>query len=98
MTARYRPYRRVFRTPFRGEGWALHWELLFWDMGFPRAPENKIGMLFWRSHRAARVIFSLSFRLEKMSAQEAVEYLVARVGHERENATDEVRRSFETAI
>lgn len=95
MTARYRPYRRLFRTPFWGEGWPLHWEMLFWDMGFAQSPENKIGMLFWRSHRAARIIFSLSFHLEKMSAQEAVNFLVDRVVHERENASAEVRRSFE---
>lgn len=95
MNARYRPYRHVFRTPFWGEGWSLHWEMLFWDMGFQKTPENKIGMLFWRSHRAARIVFSLSFHLEKMTAQEAVNYLVERVGHERENAAAEVRRSFE---
>ena len=65
MTARYRPYRGLFSTPFWGEGWALYWELLLWDMNFPKTPENRIGMLFWRMHRCARIIFSLSFHLEK---------------------------------
>ena len=32
MTARYKPYRGLFSTPFWGEGWALYWELLLWDM------------------------------------------------------------------
>jgi uncharacterized protein (DUF885 family) len=96
MSARYRPYRSVFRTPFWGEGWALYWEMLLWDLGFPKTPENRVGMLFWRMHRAARIIFSLNFHLEKMTAQEAVDFLVKRVGHERENAAAEVRRSFET--
>ncbi|MGH9719284.1 MAG: DUF885 family protein [Bryobacteraceae bacterium] len=95
MTRRHRPYRSLFRTPFWGEGWALHWEMLFWDLGFQQSPENRIGMLFWRSHRAARIIFSLSFHLEKMTAQECVDLLVDKVGHERENAAAEVRRSFE---
>ena len=63
-------------------------------MNFPKSPENRIGMLFWRMHRCARIIFSLSFHLEKMTPQEAIDYLVTRVGHERENATAEVRRSF----
>src|SRR5262249_47934064 len=27
MTARYKPYRGLFSTPFWGEGWALYWEL-----------------------------------------------------------------------
>jgi uncharacterized protein (DUF885 family) len=50
-------------------------------------------MLFWRMHRCARIIFSLNFHLEKMTADEAIEFLVDRVGHERNNATAEVRRS-----
>jgi len=96
MSARYRSYRDIFETPFSVEGWALHWEMLLWDQGFPRSPEDRIGMLFWRMHRCARIIFSLSFHLGKMSAQECVDFLVNRVGHERENAAGEVRRSFET--
>lgn len=94
MTRRYRPYRELFRTPFWGEGWALYWEFILWDRGFVKTPEDKIGALFWRSHRAARIIFSLNFHLEKMSPQEAVDMLVNQVGHERDNALAEVRRSF----
>lgn len=94
MTDRYRPYRRVFRTPFWGEGWALYWEFLLWDLGFNRTPEDRVGALFWRMHRCARIIFSLSFHLEKMTPQECVDFLVDRVGHERDNALAEVRRSF----
>jgi uncharacterized protein (DUF885 family) len=94
MTDRYRPYRQIFSTPFWGEGWALYWEFLLWDLGFHKTPEQKVGALFWRMHRAARIIFSLSFHLEKMTPQEAVDFLVERVGHERDNALGEVRRSF----
>lgn len=94
MTERYRPYRQIFSTPFWGEGWALYWEFLLWDMGFHKTPQEKVGALFWRMHRAARIIFSLSFHLEKMTPQECVDFLVDRVGHERDNALGEVRRSF----
>jgi uncharacterized protein (DUF885 family) len=94
MLQRYRPYRRMFRTPFWMEGWALYCELMFWDMGFDKTPEEKIGALFWRMHRCARIIFSLSFHLGKMTPQECIDFLVDRVGHERENAAAEVRRSF----
>lgn len=94
MTQRYKNYRGVFSTPFWGEGWALYWELLLWDRGFAKKPEDKIGMLFWRMHRCARIIFSLSFHLEKMTPQECIDLLVKRVGHEVDNATAEVRRSF----
>ena len=51
MTARYNPHRRAFGTPFWTEGWALYWEMLLWDDGFPKTPENRVGMLFWRMHR-----------------------------------------------
>ena len=95
MAARYRPYRSLFATPFWTEGNALYWEMLFWDLDFPKTPENRIGMLFWRMHRCARIIFSLSFHLEKMTPQECIDLLVERVGHERDNATAEVRRSFD---
>ncbi|MDP1698225.1 MAG: DUF885 family protein [Xanthomonadaceae bacterium] len=91
---RYNPQRQLFHTPFWGEGWALYWELRLWDMGFARTPEERIGMLFWRNHRAARILFSLGFHLGKVSPEQAVEMLVQRVGHERDNAAAEVRRSF----
>ena len=95
MAARYKPYRSLFGTPFWTEGGALYWELLFWDLKFAKTPENRIGMLFWRMHRCARIIFSLNFHLEKMTPQECIDFLVNRVGHERDNATAEVRRSFD---
>ena len=52
-------------------------------------------MLFWHMHRAARIIFSLSFHLGKMTEQESIDFLVNRVGFERDNAAAEVRRSFD---
>ena len=94
MTRRYKPYRSLFSTPFWGEGWALYWEFLLWDKGFTKTPEDKIGALFWRSHRAARIIFSLNFHLGNWTPQQSVDLLVDKVGHERENALAEVRRSF----
>ena len=94
MTNRYNPHRRAFSTPFWTEGWALYWEMLLWDLGFPQTPEDRVGMLFWRMHRAARIIFSLNVHLGAMSPDEAIDFLVERVGHERANATAEVRRSL----
>ena len=94
MNARYMTHRQVFSTPFWMEGWSLYWEMLLWDQGFARTPEDRVGMLFWRMHRTARIIFSLRFHLGTMTPQEAVDFLVERVGHERANAEAEVRRSF----
>ena len=95
MTARYQPQREGLGwNPFWGEGWALYWEFLLWDRGFAATPEDRLGMLFWRSHRAARIQFSLGFHLGKMTPAQAIDLLVREVGHERENAAAEVRRSF----
>ena len=93
MTARHKAYRN-FDTPFWVEGNSLYWELLLWDMKFPRTPEERIGMLFWRMHRCARIIFSLNYHLGKWTPQQCIDFLVDRVGHERANAEGEVRRSF----
>jgi uncharacterized protein (DUF885 family) len=68
---------------------------MLYDIGFHVTPEQKIGALFWRMHRCARIIFSLKFHMGEWSPQECVDFLVDRVGFERENAIGEVRRSFQ---
>jgi len=93
MNDRYKAYRNFF-TPFWTEGWALYWEFILWDQGFPRNAEDRVGMLFWRMHRCARIIFSLNYHLNKWTPQQCIDFLVDRVGHERANAEGEVRRSF----
>jgi hypothetical protein len=87
-------HRALFTTPFWVEGWAVWWEFQFWDLGFPNSPEDRMGMLFWRANRCARIIFSLNFHLGKWTPEQCVDFLVDRVGHERASATGEVRRSF----
>jgi len=95
MSQRYCVYRTPFHTAFWTEGMAFYWEMLMWDLGYDRKPEQRIGVLFWRMHRCARIIFSLNFHLGQWPAQKCVDFLVDRVGHERANAEGEVRRSFE---
>jgi uncharacterized protein (DUF885 family) len=94
MNERYRSYREVFDTPFWSEGNAFYWEMLFWNLGFPRTPEERAGMLFWRMHRCARILFTMNFHLGVWTPQQCVDFLVNSVGHERDNAAAEVRRSF----
>lgn len=94
MTARHKSYRGPFATSFWTEGNALYWEFVLYGMGFPRSPEDRVGFLFWRMHRSARVVFSLNFHLGVWKPKQCIDYLVEKVGHERDNATAEVRRSF----
>jgi uncharacterized protein (DUF885 family) len=97
MNARYATHRRLFSTPFWGEGWALYWEMLLYERGFPPTPEDRVGFLVWRQHRCARIVFSLSYHLGQMTPEECIDYLVANVGFERNNSEAEVRRSFATS-
>ncbi len=95
MADRYNTHRQMFRTPFWNEGNALYWEMFLWDTGkFHVSAEDRIGALFWRMHRSARIIFSLNFHLGKMTPDQAVQFLVDPVNFERANAEGEVRRSF----
>lgn len=94
--ARHNTHRSLFRTMFYVEGWALYCELQMWRLGWARTPEERIGMLFWRMNRAARIVVSLKFHLGEMTPEQMVDFLIDRVGHERFGATSEVRR-FMTA-
>ncbi|MEQ1689737.1 MAG: DUF885 family protein, partial [Gemmatimonas sp.] len=94
MSARYNSHRRLFSTPFWGEGQALYWEMFLWDHDFHVSPEDRMGALFWRMHRSARIIFSLNFHLGKMNPEQAIQFLIDTVNFERANAEGEVRRSF----
>ena len=94
MTARYNQHRRIFGTPFWNEGQALYWEMFLWDRDFHVTPEDRMGALFWRMHRSARIIFSMKFHLGQMTPEQAIQFLVDTVAFERANADAEVRRSF----
>jgi Bacterial protein of unknown function (DUF885) len=98
MSERYRPYRNAFDTPFWVEGNALWWEMLFWDKGFDRTPEERVGALVWRMHRSARIVFTMNFHLGRWSPAQCVQYLIDNVGFEPDNASAEVRRSFDGSV
>ncbi len=94
MARRFLPHRRAFHSPFLVEGWALYWELLLWDLGFVDTPEGRLGMLFWRAHRAARIVFSMRYHLGEWTGEECVDFLVREAAREPRNARAEVRRSI----
>lgn len=95
MARRWNTHRRAFGTPFLSEGWALYWEMHLWDLGFFTTPEDRVGALFWRAHRCARILFSLRFHLGEWTPEQCVDFLVKEVGHERRGAEAEVRRSIQ---
>ncbi len=91
--ARHRQWREGFETPFWIEGWALYWEMRLYDLGLQQSAYDRIGALYWRKHRCARIVFSLNFHLGNWTAPQCVDYLIAKVGHEHAAAEGEVRRS-----
>ncbi|PHH69166.1 hypothetical protein CDD83_5815 [Cordyceps sp. RAO-2017] len=89
-------HRRGLATPFFVEGWATYWEMALWRRGdFFDSPEGRVGTLFWRMHRCARLVLSLRFHTGQLTAPECVDLLVRWVGHERATAEAEVRRWFD---
>ncbi|MCB9896692.1 MAG: DUF885 family protein [Planctomycetes bacterium] len=92
MAQRHATHRQAFSTPFLIEGWALYWEMRLWDLGWARDAADRIGMLVWRAHRAARILVSLRFHLGEMTPDAMIDFLVEHVGFERDGATSEVRR------
>ena len=92
---RYNTYRRQLHTSFWTEGWSLYWEILLYKNNYATTPEDKLGMLFWRMHRCARIIFSIKFHTGEWTPQQCVNFLVDEIGHERANAEAEVRRSID---
>ena len=54
--------------------------------------QDRIGMLFWRMTRAARVILTLKYHLGRITPEEMATFLIDRVGHEKLGARGEVRR------
>jgi len=98
MMSRYRTYRQIFDTPFWAEGDAFQWEMEFYDLGFHATPEERVGALFWRMHRSARVMFTMHFHLGQWTPQQCIDFLINAVGHEPDNAAAEVRRSFDGSV
>lgn len=95
MGERHRPYRRLFSTPFLGEGWCLYFEFRYLDLGWAKSSEDALGILFWRKHRAARIVVSLRYHLGTMNPEEMIAVLRDRVGWGADAATGEVRRFLE---
>jgi uncharacterized protein (DUF885 family) len=74
------------------EGWAFYCEELMEQLGYIDQPIQRLGRLNDQLWRAARIILDVSLHTGKMTVEEAVDFLVDRVGLERTNALAEVRR------
>ena len=98
MSSRYKTYRSPFQTPFcdRGLGALLGAAALGQGLRQVAREQGRHAVLAGCTAAPGSSSRS-SFHLEKMTPKQCIDFLVDRVGHERDNATAEVRRSFTTA-
>lgn len=84
--------RKLFSNSYFTEGWALYAEHLMGREGFYTTPDARLTQLRMRLWRAARVVIDPSIHTGRMTYDEAVRYLVERVGLEEPDARGEVNR------
>ena len=74
------------------EGWAFYCEELMEQLGFIDQPIQKLARLQAQQWRASRIILDVSLHTNKMSIEEAIDFLSQRAGLEPDDAKAEVRR------
>ncbi len=74
------------------EGWAFYCEELMEELGYIKEPAHKLARLQDQLWRAARIILDVSLHTGGMTVDEAIHFLMEKVGLERTNAQAEVRR------
>lgn len=84
--------RKIFSNTYFTEGWALYAEHLMAREGFYTTPDARLTQLRMRLWRAARVVIDPSIHTGRMSYDDAVRFLVERVGLEEPDARGEVNR------
>jgi uncharacterized protein (DUF885 family) len=75
MQERARPIRRVLRTPYFTEGWALYAEGLMREQGFFADPRHELCHLDARIFRAARIVVDTSLHMGEMTVDEAIDHM-----------------------
>ncbi|HEX6238231.1 MAG TPA: DUF885 domain-containing protein [Acidimicrobiales bacterium] len=90
--ARARPVRRVHRSPYFTEGWALYAEQVMREHGYFTDARAELMHLSFRLFRAARIVVDTGLHAGDMTRDEAVGHLVDHVGLTEPVARTEVAR------
>ena len=94
MEERYNPHRGAFATPFWSRAGRCTGRCCSGTWASRRRPRTASACSSGACTAARGSSSRSSFHLGKMTPQQCIDFLVDRVGHERANATAEVRRSF----
>ena len=78
MAGNPRTVRKVFRTAYFTEGWALYVEKLLHEQGYFDTPATELAHLDCRIFRAARIIVDTALHCEDMSIEEAETFMATK--------------------
>jgi uncharacterized protein (DUF885 family) len=92
MKAHPSALRRVFKTAYFNEGWALYTEQMMREQGFFQDPRQEMCQYEAMLFRAARIVVDTSLHMGEMSFDEAVAFMQARANLPEPTARAEVAR------
>ncbi len=84
--------RRYAQYPVFAEGWGLYAESLGDELGLYKNPYEKIAALSSELFRAARLVIDVALHTGKITREEAIKYMVEKVGLGEREATSEIER------
>ena len=87
-----RKIRKVLRTPYFTEGWALYAERLMREHGFFTDARHELAHLDARIFRAARIVVDTSLHIGDMDFEEAVQFMCTKASLSEPTARAEVGR------
>lgn len=86
------PVRKVFRTPYFTEGWALYVEKLLHEHGYFDTPATELCHLDFRLFRAARIVVDTALHCGDMTIEEAETFMATKASLSPGTAQGEVNR------
>ncbi|MFP4457199.1 MAG: DUF885 domain-containing protein [Clostridia bacterium] len=90
--------RKIFHNNLFVEGWAFYCEELLDRLGYISEPKTKLSRLKDQLWRASRIIIDASLHSEKMTFNQAVNFLIDNAHLERSNALAEVSRYIQNPL
>lgn len=92
MAGNPRRARKVFRTPYFVEGWALYVEKVLHEQGYFDTPETELAHLDCRIFRAARIVVDTALHCGDMTVEQAQEFMTTKASLSPGTAAGEVSR------
>lgn len=87
-----RKLRKVLRTSYFTEGWALYTERMMREEGFYDNPAHELGYMVARIFRAARIVVDTSLHTGQMTFEEALTFMMEQTGISEPTGRAEVGR------